>query len=97
MYDSNRIKNIHFNGTKSYVLESLPLLYKYNVHTCSISDDEVNANDDTLKHIISSGMHVFVYVVNHTRRRKNLHALGITGVFSDFLLLCEKENFNIRY
>lgn len=87
-----RYKNLHYNGTSKEILEILPLLKKYNVHTCSIADKEICYDNNDIIQIINSGMHVFSYVVNHNRRLQYDLDMGIRGFFTDAINPCSIEH-----
>ena len=85
VYETRLFNSIHYNGEAADVLEIVNLFKECNVHTCSISDEEISVNIQALMQLIHLGIHVIAYTVNHRRRINKLKYLGIDGVFTDFL------------
>ena len=85
VYHKSVFANIHYNGSSMDVISNIKQLKKYNVHTCSMSDDEFTSNKEDVLSIIGTGMHVFAFTINYERRLRKLVELGISGCFSDFL------------
>lgn len=85
IYEKKVFEHIHYNGTISHIRSIMTLLKTCNVHTCSISDNEIMSNMDSFKKLVESGLHPIVYTVNHTRRLKRILGAGASGIFSDRL------------
>lgn len=85
IYKKNVFEHIHYNGTIAHIKSIMPTLKMCNVHTCSISNDEIMPNIDLFRKLVESGIHPIVYTVNHTRRLKRILEFGASGIFSDRL------------
>lgn len=85
VFDAGVFENIHYNGHVSEIVSVLDLLKECNVHTCSISDEEIISENALFMRIIDSGLHVIAYTINHERRLKKLIGLGVSGCFSDYI------------
>lgn len=83
VYRDNFVGYIHYNfSTIKQAYRNINLLKKMNIHTISISDDQI-LNNTCLNVFKDNNIYVFAYTVNHQRRLKFLLNAGVSGVFTD--------------
>ncbi len=85
IYHTEVFEYLHYNGNCKDVLDSISLLKEYNIHTCSIADEELLSSNTDLNKIVNSGLHVFAYTINQKRRLEKIIPLGVSGIFTDSL------------
>ena len=93
IYEENVFTYIHYNGTIEHINSIMSILKTCNVHTCSISDEEIMMNKESFKKLVEAGLHPIVYTVNHIRRLEYILKFGASGVFSDRLQPNDIHNY----